>query len=1118
MTFRPVHFLVLMAGCLSYATAAPYGPDGRETRWTQPNGQVVKLRVFGDEYYARTETPAGFTVVHSDADQTYYYARLSADGNSLVSSGIRADQPAPADLAKHLDLPKPVIRKIAAASRAKFDAGRAQRWDDRVKAARGIRNAPGGAASKVRAAPVSGAKRGLTILVQFPNDPAVAGPDPVNFPTTRDKIVRFCNEEGYTEDGNTGSVRDFFFDQSLGDVTYTQTVTPIVTLPNPYNYYNYSDYPVNKVLYRDIGASASELIADAIAELKKQNFDFSSLTLDANNRAIATNIFFAGPDSGTFARGLWPHQFTIAPTINVGSAANPIIIANYQITNIPDAAPVIGTFCHENGHLLLDYPDIYGADGEGVGEHCLMGSGNYLNGGKTPSPINGYFKEISGWGNVTDIAATEFVTANLKSTGNFAYRIVNPAATTEFFMVENRGNGDKWAEFSRDKGILIWQVDETINGNFNNADHYGVALQQADGKEDLENGRNRGDGTDLFDLDDPKFTDTTKPNARWWDGTKSFIDIEVVSPTAATMTVAFGGVPPNTIIVGTPNGGEVAFKDAVYPITWKANLTGNVKIDLYRAGVFQSTIAANEANDESYDWTVPQGLAATTDYTIRISSVTNPVATEDFSDAPFAVTNATFPANNELPEGWFKPGSADSRWNVTNQFKYEGKYSLRSGETPDGGVSAIAYRSNFKQGFVSFYIKVSSEQGFDFVKFYIDGEAQPLTDGTSTKGFSGDVKWTFVQLPVSAGTHRLMWTYEKDDSYEGLKDAAWIDGVSLPPTTQEIAIQQPVGEDLTSGKSSKVFSSVPVGSNSAPRTFTITNRGKATLSGLKIVSSGANPQDFTPKGLGKTSLKPGASTTFSVVFSPKALGARSAEIQVLSNDGDEGTFSIPVEGTGLGLPSIVVTQPGNEVLKNGDSKNFGIAVVNTKGSTKTFTIVNKGNATLDNLAVSLIGDATEDFLLGALSATSLAPDTSTTFSVTFTPKARNVRNAILRIASNDKKAGVFEVVLVGKGSPPLVTVRSPGLVESVLGAASGVSFTAQPATGIEVIDGVKYRSLTVAKSAGGASPGTVEVSSNLLDWFSGRKHTTILIDDATTLKVRDNTPVTPERKRHIRLN
>jgi hypothetical protein len=68
---------------------------------------------------------------------------------------------------------------------------------------------------------------------------------------------------------------------------------------------------------------------------------------------------------------------------------------------------------------------------------------------------------------------------------------------------------------------------------------------------------------------------------------------------------------------------------------------------------------------------------------------------------------------------------------------------------------------------------------------------------------------------------------------------------------------------------------------------------------------------------------------------------------------------------------------------------------------------------------------------------------------------------------------------------------------------------------VEVIAGKKYRSLTITKNDGAS--GTVEVSSNLLDWYSGRKYTTVLLNDATTLKVRDNTPFTADSKRYIRL-
>jgi hypothetical protein len=66
-------------------------------------------------------------------------------------------------------------------------------------------------------------------------------------------------------------------------------------------------------------------------------------------------------------------------------------------------------------------------------------------------------------------------------------------------------------------------------------------------------------------------------------------------------------------------------------------------------------------------------------------------------------------------------------------------------------------------------------------------------------------------------------------------------------------------------------------------------------------------------------------------------------------------------------------------------------------------------------------------------------------------------------------------------------------------------------------EGLTYQQLTVEKQPGSGVRRIVEVSPNLLDWYSGNKFTTTLIDDPRILRVRDNTPITPGTKRYIRL-
>jgi M6 family metalloprotease-like protein len=1112
--FARLMFPVLLLACFSgIANAAPYGPNGREINWVQPGGQKLKLRVFGDDYYARTETQDGHTVVYNPKDKAYHYAELNENRTALKPSGVKAHLPHPNPKLKSLDLPKDGIRRVYQNNLERFAGESLIKWNQRVKAKRLAKAGGPQFANGIQAAPVTGRYVGLTILAQFPNDPQTVGADPIDFPVTRGKMVNYCNKEGYTDDGNTGSIRDFFYDQSNGLCTYVQTVTQVITMPNPRNYYNYANHPTNTLL-KDTGIAGRQLITDAIGVLKSQGFDFSSLTVDAGNNAIATNLFFAGQDSGVWAQGLWPHKYNLAAGLNVGTTGNPIFIYNYQATNIENTTPVIGTFCHENGHLLLGYPDLYDIIGEGVGEHCLMGSGNYLDDGKTPSPINAYFKDIVGWGNVTKLAVTEYVKKSLPTTGNVAYQIDNPSVPTEFYIAENRGNGDKWAKYSNDKGIAIWHVDETMDGNILQP-HYMVSLMQSDGREDLEQGRNRGDGTDLYDTAASLLTDTTTPNANWWDGSNSKVRIKVLGDPGSKTDVQFGQLPPDTIILASPNGGEVLYRNARFRITWEANIIGGVKIDLYKGGVFNMNIADNLSNTGRYSWNVPLGFKPGEDYTVRISSVSNPKPVSDTSDAVFAISDTTFPENDALPYGWFKPAEAKAAWQFTKSEIYEGTGSLISKPIGDGQIAGIAFRSKFKAGKVSFYYKVSSEIGYDHAAFYIDGVKQLLPTATTKQGISGLGQWVFASFPLPAGKHTLKWTYEKDDSYKSGKDSAWLDGVLLPETKQEIKVENSEGQSLVSNSSEITFPNVRIGEESLSQTLTIKNVGKSDLHGLKIAIKGADPDYFTAGALGKTALKPGKSTTFKLTFKPATPGFKEAKVQILSNDEDESPFSIKVSGKALGIPKITVSQPSDNKLEDDDSTvQFGKERVGQTGKTKTFSVKNIGSAALEGLKVNKSGSAKGDFEVYAIGSIKLAPGESTTFKVTFNPKKQDLRTAKLQVTYDRNKDGPFDVTVKGTGLPKKKASANSkeALIAAVLG---GNTEPSSIVTSSSMIGGLKYLTLTYDKAEG--IERTVEVSPNLVDWFSGASHTSILTDNESFRTVRDNTPVTPGTKRYIRL-
>ena len=78
---------------------------------------------------------------------------------------------------------------------------------------------------------------------------------------------------------------------------------------------------------------------------------------------------------------------------------------------------------------------------------------------------------------------------------------------------------------------------------------------------------------------------------------------------------------------------------------------------------------------------------------------------------------------------------------------------------------------------VSFFWRVSSETGFDFLSFTINGEP---VDGIAP--ISGDIaEFLPVSTRLGAGSYALRWTYSKDFALEVPEDTAWVDSLTIGP-------------------------------------------------------------------------------------------------------------------------------------------------------------------------------------------------------------------------------------------------------------------------------------------------------------------------------------------------
>jgi M6 family metalloprotease-like protein len=487
----------------------------QEFTFTQPDGTTLKVRGTGSQYQATFKTLDGFTVMR-DPETGYYRYAENVGSNLVLPSGPEVGKVTPQSAGLRAGI-KPAAARPGAHPFVSAGLPRSpSRWQTRREQHRTAMLAA--RANGIGLAPPQrttvGTFVGLCLLVEFPD---------VKGTIKQSEVSDFCNKQGYSGFGNNGSVRDYFFDVSDGKLTYTNIVAPWYTAKKPRQYYT------NEQVAQPI--RARELILEAIAFHKSNGLDFTGLTADEQQFIYAINVFYAGARTNNWAQGLWPHSFHLQSPVQLapGKLAN-----DYQITDMP-AEITLGTFCHENGHMICDFPDLYdyGSESSGIGAYCLMCAGGNAN-PKNPTRIGAYLRHAAGWSsNVTKISPGGTVTLAADK-NEFALLRKN---STEYFILENREKIGRDVSLP-DAGLAIWKVDETGNNSneeMTPASHYECSLIQADGLNELENGIGIGNNGDLFDQGS-RFSDITQPNSKWWDGTASGLNISGVSAPGPVMT------------------------------------------------------------------------------------------------------------------------------------------------------------------------------------------------------------------------------------------------------------------------------------------------------------------------------------------------------------------------------------------------------------------------------------------------------------------------------------------------------------------------------------------------------------------------------------------------------
>ena len=176
-------------------------------------------------------------------------------------------------------------------------------------------------------------------------------------------------------------------------------------------------------------------------------------------------------------RRLWAQKLPAAPATSgltsgrsMGGALSMDGTKIFGYLTVPEDAK-IGVCCHELGHLLFGFPDLYDTDGssEGIGNFCLMAAGSWGGGGDTPVHPSAWCKANQGWATVDNRTTNGSLSITDVKSSQTIYRLwKNGAAGSEYFLVENRQKTGFDVSLPGG-GLLIWHIDESVTGNTNEA-------------------------------------------------------------------------------------------------------------------------------------------------------------------------------------------------------------------------------------------------------------------------------------------------------------------------------------------------------------------------------------------------------------------------------------------------------------------------------------------------------------------------------------------------------------------------------------------------------------------------------------------------------------------------
>lgn len=524
--------LTLAALCLTVGSAFALPAKRKVVVHRQSDGTELSVMLLGDEHFHYYATLDGIPL-KKNADGDFCYASLT-DGK-LSASSLLAHNAALRTVSESKNLGDNTavftqIRSLGSDKRRAANAHRAERLDaSSVQSARG----KGGMVttkSFFDDTNYVGSRKGLVILVNYKDKK-------MNSKHTRQAFDDLFNKEGYAENGNSGSVHDYFYRQSYGKFNLTFDVVGPVTVSG-----NMADYGANDPSTED-DVDPARMVYEA-CKLVDNQVNFADYDWDGDGEVDQVYVIYAGYGEasdlyGDNADAIWQHEWWLTEGgynltldgVKIDTYGCSSELTGYSGSDLDG----IGTAVHEFSHCM-GLPDLYdtSSDGSayGMDSWSVMDYGTYNGDGYVPAGYTSFERWVSGWLEPKELTKGCSVSEMKALTDKAeAYVIYNDADKNEFYLLENRQlKGDDAS--LEGHGLLVLHVDYdetawTDNTMNNVASHQRCTVIAADnsyvGKNSYFNNNVAGDpypgtsgNTELSNTSSPKASLYNKNT----DGTK----------------------------------------------------------------------------------------------------------------------------------------------------------------------------------------------------------------------------------------------------------------------------------------------------------------------------------------------------------------------------------------------------------------------------------------------------------------------------------------------------------------------------------------------------------------------------------------------------------------------